>query len=107
MRASALNGDCPCSSRWWAASRIFSGTVHSPMMVFTRFPQAKTVMIPHSPSRIVAQRGRRGQRDLDETGGGNRAGANLDATTAVLGPDGPKTSGNRLLLLGQVLRSSR
>src|SRR5262245_53362977 len=37
MSASALNGDCPCSSSANAASRIFSGTVHS-ATIFTLSP---------------------------------------------------------------------
>src|SRR5260370_15102962 len=41
---SAVNGDCPCFSRFSAASRIFSGTVKSSTFGFvevaTRIPQS-------------------------------------------------------------------
>src|SRR5262249_10616569 len=39
MSASALKGDWPCSSRWWAASRTFSGTV-----------QSRTAFTPRTPA---------------------------------------------------------
>src|SRR5271167_3338859 len=56
INASALKGDWPSSSSCQAASRIFSGTVHSAMVLFTLFPHPVVQTLEVSETSEVCTR---------------------------------------------------